>query len=381
MNHHLIRRTCTVAAVFLITAAQAAIGEDGITADTILLGRSAGITGAQAIPVFENGAGAQLYFDQVNKHGGVHGRKIILKTVDDGYDVKRTVETVTRLIEQDKVFMLFLGRGTSNNEAAIPVFTAAKVPNFAPLSPATSMNKPFQKYIFNVRARGSTEIEKIVEQMVTLGMKKIAIVYADDGFGKDVMSGTELAMKKYNLAPVAKASFARTATQFDDQVKQIAQAEPQAVIIGAVAKPSAAFVRAARKAGITSQLFSLSNVSSEAYIKDLGPDAPGIGVAQVVPHPWSVATPIGKEFSQAVKENPQVPITHGSLEGYISAKVLVEALKRAGPQLTRAKLISTLESMTNYDVGGMNFSYSPEDHQGSNFVELTVINRDGKFVR
>jgi len=92
-------------------------------------------------------------------------------------------------------------------------------------------------------------------------------------------------------------------------------------------------------------------------------------------------TAIGKEFSQAVKENPQVPITHGSLEGYISAKVLVEGLRRAGPQLTRVKLISTLESMTNYDVGGMTISYSPEDHQGSSFVELTVINRDGKFVR
>jgi branched-chain amino acid transport system substrate-binding protein len=380
MIHRFISRTCIAAVVSLLTAT-CALGEDGVTADTILLGRSAGITGAQAVPVSENSAGAQLYFDGVNKHGGVHGRKVALKTVDDGNDVKRTVETVRQLIEQDKVFMLFLGRGTANNEAAIPVFSGAKIPNFAPLSPATSMNKPFQKYIFNVRARGANEIDKIVEQMVTLGMKKIAIVYADDGFGKDVMAGTEESMKKYNLTPVAKVTIGRTATQFDDQVSAIAKAEPQAVIIGAVAKPSAAFIRAARKAGIGAQLFSLSNVSSDAYIKDLGTDGVGVGVTQVVPYPWSAGTPIVKEFLQGVKENPSVPITHGSLEGYISAKVLVEGLKRTGPQLTRVKLISTLESMTNYDVGGMTISYTPENHQGSNFVELTVIGSEGRFVR
>jgi branched-chain amino acid transport system substrate-binding protein len=380
MIYRVIARACIAAMASLLTATFA-LGEDGVTADSILLGRSAGITGAQAVPVQENGAGAQLYFDEVNKRGGVHGRKIVLKTVDDGNDVKRTVDTVKQLIEQDKVFMLFLGRGTANNEAAIPVFSAAKVPNFAPLSPATTMNKPFQKYIFNVRARGAIEIDKIVEQMVTLGMKKIAIVYADDGFGKDVMAGTEEAMKRYNLAPTAKASFGRAATQFDDQVKLIAKAEPQAVIVGAAAKPSAAFIRAARKGGISSQLFSLSNVSSDAYVKDLGADGVGVGVTQVVPHPWSAGTPIGKEFLQAVKENPSVPVTHGSLEGYISAKVLVEGLRRTGPQLTRVKLISTLESMTNYDVGGMTISYSPENHQGANFVELTVVGKDGKFLR
>lgn len=357
------------------------LAEDGVTADTIVLGRSAGVTGPQAAPVHENGAGAQLYFDVLNKHGGVNGRKIVLKTVDDGYDAKRTAENVKHLIEQDKVFALFLIRGTANTEAAMPIFTAARVPLIAPVSPATSMGEPLQKYIFNVRARGHVEIEKIVEQLVTLGLKKIAVAYADDGLGKDVVAETEKAMRKYNITPVAEASFGRTAIEFDQQIKQIARAEPQAVIVGAVARPTAAFVNAAKRAGLNPQFFALSNTSSDAFIHDLGENGRGVGVSQVVPHPWSAGTPLVKEFLQAVKDHPDTPVTHASLEGYMSAKVLAEGLKRAGPQLTRERLISALESMANVDIGGVRIAYSPEDHQGSDFVELTVIGKDGQFMR
>lgn len=370
-----------VAAVLLLAAMHAFAEEDGITPDSILLGRSAGITGAQAGPVQENGAGAQLYFDAVNKRGGVFGRKIILKTLDDGYDPKRTVANVKELITKDKVFALFLMRGTANNEAAIPVFTAAKVPNFAPLSPATTMSEPFQKYIFNVRARSSTEIEKIIQEMITLDIKRIGIAYAQDGLGQDVLAGTDKALKKYNLTSVAKVSFPRTATQFDTQIKQLVAAEPQAVIVGAVSKPAAAFILAMKKAGIAAQIFVLSNASSQTFINDLGDEGRGVGVTQVVPFPWGEDTSVAREFVEAVKEHPIVAVTHGSLEGYISAKVLVEGLLRAGPQPTRVKLISGLESMKNVDIGGMKISYSPENHQGSDFVELTVIGKGGTLMR
>src|SRR3981189_1183440 len=207
-----------------------AVAQVGVTADKILIGQSAGFTGSVAGAVKEQTAGAKAYFDVVNARGGVHGRKIVLESMDDGFDPKRTPEIIQNLIVQKKVFALFLSRGTPTNEAAIPVLEKYKVPLIGPSTGAMSMYEPPRKYLFPVRASYRSETFKVVDQLVSMGIKKIAVVYTDDSFGKDGLSGVQQAMKEKNIAPVAVANHPRGTTKVEEAVATIAKAEPQAVI-------------------------------------------------------------------------------------------------------------------------------------------------------
>ena len=194
------------AAAAALSWACGAVAQVGVTADKILIGQSAGFTGSVAGTVKELTAGANAYFDAVNAKGGVHGRKIVLESMDDGFDPKRTPEVIQKLIVEKKVFALFLSRGTPTNEAAIPVLEKYKVPLIGPSTGAMSMYEPPHKYLFPVRASYRSETFKIVDQLVSMGIKKIAVVYTDDSFGKDGLSGVQQALKEKNITPVAVAS-------------------------------------------------------------------------------------------------------------------------------------------------------------------------------
>jgi ABC-type branched-subunit amino acid transport system substrate-binding protein len=370
------------AALLALGVAGTALAEPGVTADKILIGQGAGFTGSVAGTVKELTAGAQLYFDHINAKGGVHGRKIVLEQMDDGFDPKKSPDVFKKLIEEKKVFALFLSRGTPTNEAAYPVLEAAKVPLIGPSTGAMSMYNPPRKYMFPVRASYQSETFKIVPQLVNMGITRIALLYVDDSFGKDGLTGVQIAMKNAGLTPVAVANHPRGGTKVEEAVATIAKADPQAIIMVTLADAGVAFVKQMKAAGKSPMFLTLSNNSSNAFIKNLGTDGFGLAVSQVSPYPFSGSEIVTREYLGLLKEKKDLAPSYSSMEGFIAAKVLVEGLRRAGKEPTREKLIAGLESMKGFDLGGgLDVTYGPNLRVGTSYIDLTIISKTGKFVR
>jgi branched-chain amino acid transport system substrate-binding protein len=368
------------AAIFLLGTG-VALAEPGVSDDSILIGQSADFSALLSASVKETTAGAQAYLDSVNRKGGINGRKVILKSLDDAYDAKRAAANTKTLIENDKVFSLFLYRGTPTTEAALPILTAAKVPLLAPITGAQSLHEPFNRYVFHVRAKYQSEAGKIIDQLTALGMTKIGVIYANDSFGKDGLTGVRNGLSKRGLTPIVEASFDNKNSVYGDAIKLVTAATPQAVVIIASSKSASECIKQTKKAGIDPQFVTLSINSSQSFVKEMGTEGRGVGITTVMPYPWSAGTAVVKEYREVLKQAKIDTISYLSLEGFISAKVLVEGLKRAGPNITREKFITAMETMHDYDVGGFHVSYAPDDRDGSRFIEVTVIGQEGKFLR
>jgi len=378
-----MKRALVVAATAIaaLAATFAARAEDGITPTSILVGQSAALTGPAAQLGIQMRDGAKLWFDAVNAQGGIHGRRIELKTRDDQYESRLAAENTRRLIEDDKVFLLFAYVGTPTSQASLPIFTAAKVPFVAPFTGAELLRTPFNRYIFNVRASYFDETEKIVDQLARSGVKRFAVFYQNDAYGQAGLEGVNRALARRDMKTVALGTVERNTTNVAEAVKTIHAAQPEAIVMVSAYTSVAEFVREMRKAGSIAQFCNVSFVGSKALADALGKDGHGVIIAQVVPFPWSPLTPVVGEYLDLAKRAGNVDINFSSLEGFIGAKVLVEALKRAGKDPTRAKFIAAMESMSNYEIGGFSVRFSPENHNGSHYVDLSMIGRDGKFIR
>lgn len=372
------RYLCSAALVFL--AAINAFAEPGVSPDKILIGQSAGFTGAAAPQIKDLTGGALAYFALVNSQGGIHGRQIVLESMDDAIDPKLTVENTHKLITQKQVFALFLYRGTPNIEAVLPIIEQEKVPLVGPSSGAQSMYAPVKRYLFPIRASYQVDAEKIIEHLTTIGIKKIAVFHEDGPFGKDVLVGLETAAKRRGLVLAAVAAYPRGTTNVDPAVAVIAQADPAGVVVVGAANASAAFIKKIKALGKNPQFMALSNVSSAAFAADLGDAGRGVAVTAATPYPYAPITPIAKEYKQALKDRPGSTPSYLSMEGYVAAKVLVEGLRRAGPAPTREKFVTALETLRHFDLGGMEVNYGPSERTGSNFIEITAIGSDGKFI-
>jgi ABC-type branched-subunit amino acid transport system substrate-binding protein len=373
--------TSLLLAVLSYFAAAAAHAQDGVFADRIVVGQTAAFTGGLAPIVKELTAGAQVYLDMVNAQGGVHGRKVVIESLDDALDAKRTVANTRILVDEKKVFCLFLYRGTPQVEAVLPLLGELKVPLIGPSTGAQTMFTPPKRYLFPVRASYGSEVEEAVNHLVSTGTNKIAIIRDDSSFGQDGFLAFEAAMKKRGIAPHAIAVFPRGSTQVDEAVKKLAAARPAAALIVASPNSAAAIVKRMRGIGEDMLLIALSNVSSDSFIKDLGDHGRGVIVAQVTPAPAGARSLAARELQKLVKAGAKAPLSYSALEGFISAKVLVEGLRRAGPKPTREKLVTALESMSRFDAGDIDISYGPDARTGSRYVELTIIGRSGNFIR
>lgn len=367
--------------LFLLACTTNALAQTGITDDSVTLGQSAPLTGPAADLGTEMRDGANAYFQSINGKGGIFGRKINLISLDDGYDPPRTVANTKKFIDEDQVLALFGYVGTPTSKEALPLFTAAKVPFIGAFTGAELLRKPFNRYIFNVRASYYDETEKIVQQLTSLGMKNIAAFYQNDAYGKAGLTGVEQALARRGLAVSATGTVERNTTDVGAAVTAIAKANPQAVVLISAYKSCAEFIRRAKRAGLGSaQYMNVSFVGSDALAADLGPDGRGVAISQVVPFPWNSAVPVVREYQADMKASGKNQYSFTSLEGFIAAKVLVEGMKRAGKDLSREKLISSLESMKDWDAGGFYVNFSPANHNGSKFVDITIIGKDGKFL-
>lgn len=356
--------------------------ENGVTKDTIVLGQSAAFSGPAQRLGDSMREGAQLYFDEVNRNGGVHGRKIKLVSLDDGYEPDRAVPNTKKLIEQEKVFALFGYVGTPTGYAVMPLVAEAKIPFFGAFTGAEGLRTPFNKYIFNVRASYYQETEALVEFLVKQGKKRIAVFYQDDAYGKAGLTGVQLAMERRKLPIAALGTVERNTVEVDGAVKTITKVNPQAVIMISAYKSIGAFVRTMTKAGSRADFLNVSFVGSDALATELADLGHGVYISQVVPYPWDPGFSVAIEFTALAKKNaPNLKPSFNNIEGYICAKVFVEGLRRAGTDLTRDGFISSLESLRDLDVGKFRVSFSPTNHNGSNYVGLTVIiGKQGSFM-
>ncbi|KWR89111.1 ABC transporter substrate-binding protein [Cupriavidus sp. IDO] len=354
--------------------------EPGVTRTSIRIGQSAGVTGPVAGSVKEQIAGAQVYLKTVNANGGVGGRRIELVTYDDGFDAKRTPDNVRKLIQDDKVFALFMVRGTPQNESILPIIAAEKVPLVAPLTGAITLHRPVNRYVFNVRAKYQDEVARAINHLSTSGMSRIAIFYASDGFGQDVFEGFSTALQARGTQPAASANFVRPMGDISQGVASVSKAKPQAVLVIGSGSEAARIIRELRKAGSEAQFVTLSNNAADSFIKELGEDARGLIITQVVPGTNSSQMTLASEYRSMARQQGIEP-TNAGMEGFMSAKVLVEGLRRAGSDLTRERLINALEAMRDYDLGGILISYGPQRHTGSSFVEMSIVSSTGKLIR
>lgn len=379
----ILKRLITVGAMAFSALSWAS--DPGVTDSTITIGMSAPLSGPNGAYGQDMRQTIQTYFEQVNKAGGINGRKLELIALDDGYETEKTVANTKMLIGEKQAFALLAYYGSSpTTEAMNTVFGPAKVPLVGTISGAATLREPIgsnpnARYMFNVRASYADETEAIVNQLVSLGLKSIAVFYQNDGFGKSGLEGVTAALKKHNLTPSAVSTVERNSVDVSKAIEPIAKASPQAVIMVTLYKPTAAFVRAMRKAGQNPMFMTLSPVGTEQLIQELGADARGIGVSQVAPYPWNAATQIARDY-QRIASKPGTYSYYG-MEAYLMARTMAEGLRRAGKDLSREKLVTALESLNSFDFGGYRMNYGNNNRTGSRFVELTVIGPGGKILR
>jgi branched-chain amino acid transport system substrate-binding protein len=345
----------------------------------IVVGQTAGFTGAVAAGVKETTDGAKLYLEAINAKGGVNGQTIQLVSMDDKFDPALASENAKKLIEEQNVVALFLTRGTPHTQAILPLLDKHGVPLIAPSTGAMVLHTPTQKHVFNVRATYQREAEKAMAHLATLGINRIAVVLADDSFGADGLVGAQKGLVAAKLTPVAVEKFDRAKPDFSLLAPRIAKLDAQAVLMIASSQAVVDCIKALKASGSKAQFVTLSNNASSGFIKSLGENARGVIVTQVLPQ--SIGFGLVKEASDLARTKNIGQVSPSMLEGYSAAKVLVEALRRAGPKPTRERVQAALDNLKKFDIGGLEVNYSADDHTGLDFADLSIITSDGKFRR
>jgi branched-chain amino acid transport system substrate-binding protein len=347
----------------------------------ILVGQTSGFTGPVAAGVKENTDGARLVIDAVNARGGVNGQKIELVTMDDAFDPKKAAENARVLITERNVVALFLNRGTPHTEAIRPLLAQYQVPLVAPSTGAMVLHQPVDPWIFNVRATYQREADKAVRHLALLGMTRIALVHVDDSFGADGAAGAMTGFAAAKLQPLMVSKFNRAKPDTAPIMKEAAQKDAQAVLFFGAAAVVAQGTKELREAGSRAQVVTLSNNASGGFIQQMGVHARGTIVTQVFPNERAVSVPLVREAVALAQAKGMTGVTPAMMEGFAAAKVLVEGLRRAGPNPTRASLAAALGRMERYDLGGMEMGFGPGDRTGLDYAELSLIDSRGQFVR
>ena len=361
----------------------------GVSNTEILIGSSAALGGHASFLGTQYIHGSLSYLNEINSQGGVNGRKIRLISYDDQYDPPETVANTQKLINQDNVFALFDYVGTPTSVKIIDMVHEAKIPALGFFTGAELLRTPFRPFMFHVRDSYYAEAEGAIAYFVDkLGFKNIAVMYQDDAFGLAVLTGVQLALQRRNLEPVATATFKRGSMELKPALEIIQPSNAQAVIMVGTYSPLAKFIKIANEAGYMPYFHTVSFVGSLAFGKEIvetqkvdPAQYDKIIITQVVPSPLSSELTGIKEYLETSKKYyPNDPPNDVALEGYVNAKVLVKALRDAGPRLTRRTYIDALEAIKNFDVGiGKSVSYSTLDHQGLKGVYYAKVTPDGNF--
>jgi branched-chain amino acid transport system substrate-binding protein len=371
---------CILGAALFCLATTPLHAEDGVFTDRILFGQVAALSGpAQALGQGMR-EGMLAAFEEANRAGGIGGRKLELKSIDDGYEPEKTIGATKRAITDDKVFALVGAVGTPTSKAGQPIATAAKVPFIGPFTGAEFLRNPFNRYIVNIRSSYFQETEAWIEHLTNdLGITRIAILYQDDAFGIAGLAGVKKAMDKRNMELVAEGTFKRNTTAIKSALLDIMKAQPQAVVTVGPYKPIAEFIKLARQLKVDAAFVAISFVGSDSLAQELGNQGAGVVISQVVPFPGDKSLPVVASYQAALAAvNAKSKPGFVSLEGYLVGQLVVQALKRIPGEPTREAFLNAIEGAP-FDLGGLTLAFGPTQNQGSNQVYFTVLGPDGSF--
>lgn len=365
---------------FLVGAALVLVANAPAQAQ-IRVGQTAGLTGTVAATVTETVQGAKLWIDAVNAKGGVNGQTVDLISLDDKFDPKLAAENAKKLITEQNVQALFLTRGTPHNEAIMPLLSQYKIPLIGPSTGAMVLHKPVHPYVFNVRATYQREAERAVTHLTTLNVERIGVVAVNDSFGADSLEGVMRGFAMAKREPVFSIKFDRAKPDYAELLREALAKNPQVIMFIGSSSAMAEGVKAARAASVRAQFVTLSNNASGGFAKLLGDYAAGTVVTQVFPPERSASIKMIRELTELAQAQGIKEVSPAMVEGFAAARVLVEALTRAGAKPTPESITRALNNLRKFDLGGMEISFSPTDHTGINYVDISILDGLGKFRR
>ena len=359
-----------------------ASAEPGVSPDVIAFGQVAALEGPAASLGRGMREGILAAFEEANRAGGVNGRLLTLESRDDGYEPHRSVKHVREMIASGDFFSLIGAVGTPTTRAAQPIATEARMPFIGPFTGAGFLRNASLGNIYNVRAAYAAETEAWIAHLVDgLGMKDIAILYQDDGFGRAGLDGVEAALEKRGMTLSVKGKYTRNTVAVKMAALTFRRARPDAVVMVGAYKPIAAFIKVARRLEIDATFVNISFVGSKALAAELGPDGEGVIVSQVVPFPWDASIPVVAAYQAALRANdPAAEPGFVSLEGYLAGRLAIAALEAAGMEPTRDSFLAAFAAISPVDLGGLSMSFGPDDNQGMDQVYMTRITADGAFA-
>lgn len=373
-------RSVFASAFVLMFSGAGALAEDGVSADKILFGQVAALSGpAQALGQGMR-EGIVAAFEEANRAGGIGGRKLALKSVDDGYEPVKMIDGMKKLIGEDKVFAIVGAVGTPTAKAGQPIASAAKIPFIGPFTGAEFLRNPYNRYVVNIRSSYFQETEAWIDHLTKdLGISKIAILYQDDAFGLAGLEGVNRAMAKRKMELVATGAFRRNTEAIKSALLDIMKVEPEAVVTVGPYKPVAKFIKLAHQVKLNAVFVAISFVGSDALAQELAGQGAGVIVSQVVPFPRDTSLPVVASYQAAIaamnaKANPGFV----SLEGYLVGRLVVETLKRLPGEPTREAFLDAI-AKAPFDLGGVKLAYGLAKNQGSDQVYFTVLQSDGSF--
>jgi branched-chain amino acid transport system substrate-binding protein len=341
----------------------------------LVIGQSAPFSGPSAQTARDYQEGLLAWFADVNRRGGIHGRRLRLVSLDDRYDPQLTLRNTRQLVEQQQAIALIGYFGTANSKAILPLVEQVGIPYVAPRTGAKAVLKPFRPMVFNLRASYQAEIDRVIDQLVRDGRHQVAVVHITDAYGEDGLRSSQVALARHGLRPVVIAGVQRNATNTDAAARKVVAAQANAVLVIATFTTSASLTRDLSRLGSRAQLMNLSPVGIEGLQDALpGGQANGIGISQVVPFPWNRRVPVVAQYQQLMqRQQTEARYGYTSLEGFLAARWLTAALEKAGPDPTRARVVGAFRSLTALDLGGFKLQLGPGDNQASDLVELTFL--------
>ena len=361
-------------------AAAAHAGDEGVTSTEIRLGASQVLSGPLGPQTVQYGEGARLLFDAVNAAGGVHGRKISFTTLDDGFDPKRAVENSRKLLDEHKVFMLFNSTGTAQTAAVLPMLKESKTILFGPVTGASALRDTVNPHVFHVRAGYANESTRILSQLKQIGVTRVVFFYQDDGLGKALLAEVRKSSAAENLPLAVEVKVDPAAPDFAAAAAATAQANPQAVIVGTAGLTFTNYVQAVQATATRPVFYGFSVASLDGINRVLKDKARGIVLAQIMPSLRNNAVPVVTEYLKLhAARSPDTPPSASQFEGFVHARLLVEGLRRTGRELSTASFIRVMEGAGELAFGRFTAQYSPRSHNGSNYVELAIIDAAGRL--
>lgn len=354
------------------------------TASELVVAQIVPLSGPVGGPGSQFAAGASLYFDHVNEMGGIRGKKIRHLKLDDQYDIAESLVRLRQAMSAEAPPSVLMTFGTASSLAIAHELDKGNVrmPVFPTGSGSATLREPFNRNLFHIRASYSAEFEKLIRVLSTTGMKSFAVVYQDDAFGQDSLSAIRQVLSSLKLGAPLEFKHPREQQDISSLVPSVAGTNAQVVLLATPPGPLASFVKGAHTGRLNKILATISDTDPNDLIGAVGVEAArGVMLSQALPNPKSASHPMVAQYSRLVeKSGDKVPRNASTLEGYIQARVIVEALRRS-PDSSGPALIRQLEAIRQLNLGDYFITFSEKSHEGAAFVDTAIISGTGSVRR